>query len=206
MALITEQPPMIMAPAAPGGSATPPAGEDTKRAEEIREVKVTARARKPVEIQEPGMRSAGELDFVLELLAYVTQGPHCGEIKCLGGAPAAGFGSLTQAARAARTASAVQGSRTVIGKIPDLKNLAAGERALLDRSPGLGSWKADWKYNASLLRTEMSIGKPIRDASVDSLGNRINNTGILRAERNLLDSHGWVYDSGTKMWYPPVGP
>jgi len=36
-------------------------------------------------------------------------------------------------------------------------------------------------------------------------GALINNTGFLRAERNLLESRGWTYDPATTMWYPPAG-
>ena len=42
--------------------------------------------------------------------------------------------------------------------------------------------------------------------SVDKNGNLINNTGFLKAERNLLRQNGWRYryDSqrGVGMWYP----
>jgi hypothetical protein len=96
--------------------------------------------------------------------------------------------------------------RAVIGKLDDLKNLGAGERTLLDRLPKLGSPKANWYQNSSVLRQEMSLGQPIRDATVDSAGRLINNTGFLRAERNLLETHGWSYNQATRMWYPPAGP
>jgi len=52
----------------------------------------------------------------------------------------------------------------------------------------------------------MSRGLPIRDAFADSAGNLINNTGFLRAERNLLQDRGWTYNPSTTMWHPPVGP
>ena len=95
---------------------------------------------------------------------------------------------------------------TVIGKVADLKNLPAGEQSLLSRLPDLGNPKANWMQNAGVLRQEMGLGRPLRDASVDSTGMLINNTGFLRAERNLLRNHGWSYDPGTTMWYPLVGP
>lgn len=50
----------------------------------------------------------------------------------------------------------------------------------------------------------MSRGVPIRDASVNSTGELINNTGFLKAERNLLDSKGWTYNPATQYWYPPT--
>jgi hypothetical protein len=78
----------------------------------------------------------------------------------------------------------------VIGKVDDLTTPGAvrsGETTLLDRLPNQGSPRLNWEQNSSVLRTEMSRGLPIRDASVDPLtGNLINNTGFLRAERNLL--------------------
>jgi hypothetical protein len=43
----------------------------------------------------------------------------------------------------------------------------------------LGSPKANWKRNSSVLRQEMSKGKPIRDATVDAAGNLKNNTGTM---------------------------
>jgi hypothetical protein len=50
----------------------------------------------------------------------------------------------------------------------------------------------------------MSEGKSIRDATVDEVsGNLINNTGFLRAERNLLKNQGWDYNPTTKYWNPP---
>jgi hypothetical protein len=50
----------------------------------------------------------------------------------------------------------------------------------------------------------MSLGQPIRDATVESAGRLINNTGFLRTERNLLETQGWIYNQATRMWYPPV--
>jgi hypothetical protein len=46
----------------------------------------------------------------------------------------------------------------------------------------------------------MSKGKPIRDVSAGKPG---SNTGFLRAERNLLQNHGWTLKGDT--WYPPSG-
>jgi len=85
-----------------------------------------------------------------------------------------------------------------------LQNLAAGERTLLDRLPNLGNPQANWYQNSGVLRQEMAKGMPIRDASVDVSGQLINNTGFLRAERNLLQTHGWAYDPSTRLWMPPL--
>jgi RHS repeat-associated protein len=99
----------------------------------------------------------------------------------------------------------LESGQTVIGKLADLKVLSSGETTLLDRLPNLGNPKANWLQNAGVLRQVMSAGQPIRDASVDASGGLINNTGFLRAERNLLDSHGWSYDPSSTMWSPPSG-
>lgn len=92
----------------------------------------------------------------------------------------------------------------MIGKVADLKNIAPGERTLLDRLPNLGSPKANWYQNSSVLRQEMSLRRPLRDATVDASGRLINNTGFLRAERNLLETHGWTFDEAKTLWMPPV--
>jgi RHS repeat-associated protein len=105
-------------------------------------------------------------------------------------------------ARLAREA-AERGGRVVIGKLADLRGLAADEDSLLRLLPDLGSPKANWKQNSSVLRSVMSQGQPVRDASVDEAGNLIRNTGFLRAERELLRNHGWTYDRTSRMWYPP---
>jgi hypothetical protein len=102
--------------------------------------------------------------------------------------------------------NAARGGTTVIGKLDGLKNLHAGEHTMLSRLPNRGSPQANWYQNSGILRQEMGRGLPIRDASVDSAGNLINNTGFLRAERNLLQSRGWTYNPSTTMWHPPVGP
>jgi hypothetical protein len=77
------------------------------------------------------------------------------------------------------------------------------EYTLLDRLPDQGSPRANWAQNSSVLREEMSRGVPIRLASVDPVtGARINSTGFLRAERNLLENRGWSYDPKTTLWSP----
>jgi RHS repeat-associated protein len=93
----------------------------------------------------------------------------------------------------------------VIGKMADLNGQGAlrqGERQL--DLPNLNNPKANWAQNSGKLREAMSEGKPIRDASGEPLagGRPANNTGFLRAERNLLENHGWSYRGG--YWYPPA--
>ncbi|MBX9729608.1 MAG: hypothetical protein K2X31_11935 [Sphingopyxis sp.] len=98
-------------------------------------------------------------------------------------------------------AVAAKEATTVIGRVKDLKTLGAGEKSLLDRLPNLGSPKANWQQNAGVLREEMRLGKPIRDASPgDTAGQFLN------AERNLLRDRGWTFDPKTNYWNPPVKP
>jgi RHS repeat-associated protein len=73
--------------------------------------------------------------------------------------------------------------------------LRPGERTL-DLAEDMGSPKANWAQNSGKLREAMSEGQPIRDASAGG-----SNTGFLRAERNLLENHGWSLKGD--YWYPP---
>jgi hypothetical protein len=67
-----------------------------------------------------------------------------------------------------------------------------------------GAHKLNWKENSKLLRETMSKSHLIRDAAVDPItGARINNTGFLRAERNLLEGRGWTYNPQTRHYHPP---
>ncbi|MCI0560633.1 MAG: hypothetical protein MN733_19275, partial [Nitrososphaera sp.] len=113
-----------------------------------------------------------------------------------------GEGVAAAAGDAARAAD-----RTVIGKLKDIKadKLQPGEKTLLDSLPDQGNVKANWKQNSSVLRQESRKGQPIRDASVDSAGNLRDNTGFLRAERNLLENQGRTYNPHTQSWIPPEG-
>ena len=97
--------------------------------------------------------------------------------------------------------------RLVIGKVPDLQadgTLNPGERTLLDQLPKQPSPATNWSQNAGSLRYEMGLGHAIRDATVDPItGELVNNTGFLRAERSLLEAHGWTFDPKTMLWSPP---
>ena len=85
----------------------------------------------------------------------------------------------------------------VIGKMDDLKSykLQPGEYVVVDLLPDMGSPKANWKQNSSVLRKIMQLGNPIKDVSVAN-GQLIKNTGFLALERNLLINHGWVFSNG----------
>ncbi len=92
---------------------------------------------------------------------------------------------------------------TAIGKITDLGNLMPGEKTLLRQLPNRGNPKANWKQNSGVLRRVMGKGSPIRDASVEPNGELIQYVrSFLNAERNLLRSMGWKYDSSTTLWRP----
>lgn len=112
---------------------------------------------------------------------------------------AAKIGRVTEKVDVAKEAG------TVIGKVKDLQNLAAGEKSLLDRLPNLGNPKANWSQNSGVLREEMRQGLPIRDATVNpSTGELIQHPGsFLNAERNLLKDRGWSYNPSTTLWSPP---
>jgi len=95
--------------------------------------------------------------------------------------------------------------RTVIGKLGDLERpgvLRPGEERL--EFPDRGSARANWGQNAGRLRQVLRRGEPIRDATVDpKTGALQDNTGFLRAERNLMENQGWRYDPSTQLWNPP---
>lgn len=97
-------------------------------------------------------------------------------------------------------------ANAVIGKVGDLDAPGAigdNEYTLLDQLPNKFDPKLNWQQNSSVLRQEMSRGVPIRDASIDpATGELLNNTGFLRAERNLLETKGWTYDPKTGFWSP----
>jgi hypothetical protein len=74
------------------------------------------------------------------------------------------------------------------------------EYTILDKlTPDLGSPQANWLRNAGVLRSELSNGlTAIRDASPGNYGGQ-----FLNAERNLLQSRDWIFDSGTNIWNAP---
>ena len=69
--------------------------------------------------------------------------------------------------------------------------------------PNQGSAQANWAANSSALRTEMNLGKPIYDSYRTVDGAQIPTQGFLNAERYLLESRGWIYNSKTGAYYPP---
>jgi RHS repeat-associated protein len=95
--------------------------------------------------------------------------------------------------------------RVVIGKLKDLHRPGAlkdGERLIT--WPDRGAAKPNWEENSSRLREAMMDGQPIRDASVSEVTGQLrDNTGFLRAERNLLENRGWQYNPQDHLWRPP---
>jgi hypothetical protein len=73
--------------------------------------------------------------------------------------------------------------------------------------PNQGSPAANWAQNSSALRSAMGEGNPIFDSYIDSsTGQQIETKGFLNAERNLLENHGWTFNSQTGAYHPPMGP
>jgi len=120
-----------------------------------------------------------------------------GEMTGREAAPRLGFGGLAEEWASGALVAAKEAT-TVIGRVKDLENLAAGEKSLLDRLPNLGNPKANWAQNSGVLRDEMGRGLPIRDASPGDIKGQ-----FLNAERNLLESRGWKFDTQTNFWNPP---
>jgi hypothetical protein len=72
------------------------------------------------------------------------------------------------------------------------------------RLPDNGGAKANWKRNSGHLREEMGKRRPIYDSYRDpATGKQIPTGGFLNAERKLLESRGWKYNSSTGAYHPP---
>ncbi len=66
-----------------------------------------------------------------------------------------------------------------------------------------GSPKLNWKQNSGFLRREMGVGNPIFDSYLKADGTLQQTRGFLNAERYLLESRGWNFNTGTGAWMPP---
>ena len=83
----------------------------------------------------------------------------------------------------------------VIGKLADLAKPGALEEGDFTLSwPDQGSPKLNWQTNASLLRSAIREGLPIKDISYGKGG------GFLAAERNLLSNKGLKFDETDNHW------
>lgn len=70
--------------------------------------------------------------------------------------------------------------------------------------PDKGSAQENWKQNSGYLREQMNKGNPIYDSYRDpKTGQQIETGGFLNAERKLLESRGWQYNSSTGAYHPP---
>jgi hypothetical protein len=76
-----------------------------------------------------------------------------------------------------------------------------GDRML--NLPNKGTPKLNWKQNSGFLRQEMRKGNPIFDSYRYSNGQQIPTGGFLNAERYLLESRGWKFNSTTGAYHPP---
>ena len=77
--------------------------------------------------------------------------------------------------------------------------------------PPKGTPKQNWAQNSSRLREEMRRGEPIYDSYRTQGGAQIRSgqtptSGgrFLRAERELLENHGWRYNPTTGAYHPPT--
>ena len=109
-----------------------------------------------------------------------------------------------EVARLAEKTAAEKEGGLVIGKLKDLRGAEGwrnGDHTL--NLPDRGSPKQNWKQNSSLYRREERTGKPIRDMSTDANGNLRDNTGFLKAERNLSENRGRTFDPNSRSWTKP---
>lgn len=86
----------------------------------------------------------------------------------------------------------------VIGKMQDLNKVKINmnEFKVADLLPDMGSAKANWQQNSSVLRSYLD-GRPIRDVSPYPM----DKAGFLGMERNLLMNQGYIYEDG--YWIMP---
>lgn len=76
-----------------------------------------------------------------------------------------------------------------------------GDRFL--RLQNKGTPKLNWKQNAGFLREEMGLGRPIFDSYLNLDGTLKATGGFLNAERSLLNSRGWIFNSEIGAWLLP---
>ncbi|MBX3173812.1 MAG: RHS repeat-associated core domain-containing protein [Gemmatimonadaceae bacterium] len=129
-------------------------------------------------------------------------------IGAAGGAAASALKIWNGVRRAAQSASGAERGGLNLYKYLDPTSTKAsgwkeGDRFL--NLPDRGSYKANWKQNASRLREEMRSGNPIFDSYRDARGELIPTKGFLNAERQLLENQGWRYSSSTGAWHPRGG-
>jgi RHS repeat-associated protein len=132
-------------------------------------------------------------------------------------APGAEAGNLSKvgdvASAGEKAAATANESKVVyIGKTSDLKGLPS-DQTLLPELPDLGSPKANWKQNSSVLRDKLRQGYQVRDASLDKPNSSLDPTparpnrtvgqSFLGAERNLLENKGLKLNPQTGTYEKP---
>jgi hypothetical protein len=139
------------------------------------------------------MQSAGrEVGRLVSDVGAGALGPH----------PEMIFAGLGNAVRGAQTYIAANGGGAgvkYIGKVDDLQGIPRSQ-TLLDDLPNLGSPRANYYQNSSVLRGALRDGYEIRDASAFRLNSAPDPTRLrpdrtvgqsfLGAERNILDNKG----------------
>jgi hypothetical protein len=97
---------------------------------------------------------------------------------------------------------AIPNKTLVIGRLKDLNNLRPGEYRLKwsPNSNKSGFNKSEWDINDGLLRAEMKLRQPIRDASPGDAEGWYTNL-----ERQRLEGRGWIAKTVGEdlFWYPP---
>ena len=137
-----------------------------------------------------------------ELAAFKRPGLDLAE-ETLGAACSQALSGYERKLGAASIKAAADGSlapsRLVIGRTADLTApgaLGPEEFTLLDRlTPKLGSPRANWYRNSSVLRKALRSTTQVRDASPGNTAGQ-----FLNAERNVLENRGWAFDPLTTLW------
>ena len=124
---------------------------------------------------------------------------------------AVGFGVYKSAKFAKGVGSSFSGVGNkvkYIGKVDDLKGIPRNQ-TFLDDLPDIGSPRANWIQNSSIIRKARREGFEIRDASVARRNfdldptllrpNRTVGQSFLGAERNLLNNLGGNFDVSRAM-------
>jgi hypothetical protein len=66
--------------------------------------------------------------------------------------------------------------------------------------PNKGNPKANWKANSGAIRQELATGRPLLDSHTQPGGQLVGTRGFLNAERSLLKTRGYNYNSRTRTW------
>ena len=80
-----------------------------------------------------------------------------------------------------------RGKTVFIGKLDDLRNVPANQTLLPELTPGLGSARANFQRNSSVLRQKLREGFTIQDVSFRRLNTDLDPT-ILRTDRTVGQS------------------